>query len=387
MATTHLTANASRANRSCRISANLRYNSEAPVGRRSACHFDRRSIKGSTVKHPTYLIFCLLLATTNTVARAQPLLTVTDLGLNGSSNREWLVEVAPDASLLPVSGGSLALELAFEVAGSDLLGAVTNGGDFPFNNPGNNPFTGGFTFGTQVDTAADTLFTSLGSNLFTSGADVTVITIETMGNAPTTLSWGGHTLLPGTASQYTGSRIAQDGMNFDGYQGSLMSSASVTGDFNGDSAWNCLDIDMLTTAIAASSSDLSFDMNNDSVISSADVLDPTSGWLAVGGANNPSLTSGGNAFLQADGNLDGVVNGADYLIWNANKFTSNSNWCSGDFNFDGFVNGADYLIWNANKFMSSDAIHAVPEPSTTLFIWLMAPCFVLVRQVDRRNFC
>ena len=45
----------------------------------------------------------------------------------------------------------------------------------------------------------------------------------------------------------------------------------------------------------------------------------------------------------------------------------NSNWCQGDFNQNGSVDGADFGIWNTNKFLSSDAArNSGPnaEPST-----------------------
>ena len=138
---------------------------------------------------------------------------------------------------------------------------------------------------------------------------------------------------------------------------------TVTGDFNMDTVWDCADIDMLTAAIATGSTDLSFDMNGDGQITLADVTDATNGWLAVGGANNAGQT-GGNAFLPGDADLDGFVNGQDFVIWNNNKFTTNDAWCNGDFNADGFVNGQDFVIWNNFKFQSSaDGFDAVPEPT------------------------
>lgn len=327
------------------------------------------------MKINAFLLSCVTVISLSAIVLADPVMSVSDLGLNGSSNREWLVEIAPDASLFGPNGGSIAFELGFEVTGSNLVGAVLNPVSFPQSNPGNNPFTGGVTFGLQVDTAGDTVFASAGSNLFTTGAAVTAMTIETMGSGSTTLSWGGHTLLPGSAFQYTGSRIAQDATNFDGYQGSLTSSSAVTGDFNGDAAWNCADIDLLVAAIATGSTDLSFDMNGDGSLTPADVLQAGTGWLAVGGANNPAQTSGGNAFLEGDGNLDGAVNGADFIIWNNNKFTQTPAWCSGDYNVDGFVNGADFIVWNNNKFTVSD-VAAVPEPVFASFFGLLLAFFI-----------
>jgi len=153
-------------------------------------------------------------------ATADPSLLVFDIGLNGSGNREWRVEVAPDPKLFEATiegfGGSLAIELAFDITGSELLGASFNAIDWPYDIPGNNPFTATVTQGAVLDLAGDTLFASLGSDLFTSGSPSEVFTFETSDTGFTTVSWGGHTI-----DGYTGCRIAQAGVKFDGYQGSL----------------------------------------------------------------------------------------------------------------------------------------------------------------------
>ena len=70
--------------------------------------------------------------------------------------------------------------------------------------------------------------------------------------------------------------------------------------------------------------------------------------------------------ILGDANLDGVVDGQDFLAWNSNKFSSGTSWASGDFNGDGVTDGQDYVHWNANKFTMADtgnAMMAVPEPA------------------------
>jgi hypothetical protein len=332
----------------------------------------------------SYLACLFAVLTLQGVSWAQPTLSVSDNGLVGL-NRQWLVEVAPDPALFSNGLGSLEIELAFEVLGSELVGAAINPLDWVFNNPGNNPFTGTTTFGLQTDLANDTVFVSLGSGLFITGDAVPVMTIETMGSAGTTLSWGGHTLLPGTAFQYVGSRIAQAGSNYDAYQGSLTVGNVVTGDFTGpggtpDGVWDCSDIDALTEAVANGSADLAFDMNGDGAVTLADVTEPGTGWLAVGGANNPAAT-GGNPFLVGDATLDGTVDGQDFIRWNDNKFTSNTHWCSANFSGDQNVDGQDFVAWNNNKFMSSDVL-SVPEP-TAATIGLLTSLFVLCSQARK----
>jgi len=170
-------------------------------------------------------------------AGAAPTLTVSNLGANLSGNLEWLVEVAPDPALFTSTelglGNSLAVELALEVIGSDLLGTTVNNTDWPLNISGNNPFTSTVTTGAQLDLANDTLFASLLSEFFVAGTAVELLTIETSGANCTTLSWGGHTLLGGTADEYEGSLIAQAGLNFTDYLGSLTEPA-FDGDFDID---------------------------------------------------------------------------------------------------------------------------------------------------------
>lgn len=73
-------------------------------------------------------------------------------------------------------------------------------------------------------------------------------------------------------------------------------------------------------------------------------------WLAEAGAINlPS----GNPYLLGDANLDGVVNGQDFIIWNSNRFSQIAAWSRADFNSDGIVDGQDFVIWNNNKFNSA----------------------------------
>lgn len=68
-----------------------------------------------------------------------------------------------------------------------------------------------------------------------------------------------------------------------------------------------------------------------------------------------------------DANLDGVVDGLDFILWNDNKFSAVAAWSHGDFSADGIVDGQDFVAWNQNKFTSSEQLSTVPEPG--LFIW------------------
>ncbi len=142
---------------------------------------------------------------------------------------------------------------------------------------------------------------------------------------------------------------------------------SASGDFNGDGNYDCLDIDALVVEISTSTNNSAFDLTNDGNVDADDLA----AWLVEGGANNPNAT-GGNPFLVGDANLDGSVNGQDFVIWNTHKFTATAAWCDGDFNADGNVNGQDFVAWNTNKFTSSDIVSPVPEPLGGIAPWLVA---------------
>ena len=97
-----------------------------------------------------------------------------------------------------------------------------------------------------------------------------------------------------------------------------------------------------------------YDLNGDNLIDNTDV----DIWLADAGSAN-GFTS---PYKRGDANLDGFVDGLDFIEWNENKFNGSLLWDDGDFNGDGFVDGLDFIEWNANKFTSSDGVTAVPEP-------------------------
>ncbi len=125
-------------------------------------------------------------------------------------------------------------------------------------------------------------------------------------------------------------------------------------DFNNDNLLNCADINALVAQISAGTNNPAFDLTSNGTVDLAD----RNSWLAsAGNVNLPSH----NPYRLGDANLDGVVDGSDFGIWNSHKFTSLSEWCAGDFNADGAIDGSDFGIWNSNKFTSSDSA-VVPEP-------------------------
>lgn len=123
----------------------------------------------------------------------------------------------------------------------------------------------------------------------------------------------------------------------------------LLGDFDHDSEYTCNDINMLVAEIASGGGNLMFDLNSDLLVNQDD-LDV---WLATAATFNGFASP----YKRGDANLDGTVDGQDFIIWNSNKFTPIAAWCRGDFNADGFVDGQDFILWNTNKFTSSDTAY------------------------------
>ncbi|MEM8679758.1 MAG: pre-peptidase C-terminal domain-containing protein, partial [Planctomycetota bacterium] len=132
----------------------------------------------------------------------------------------------------------------------------------------------------------------------------------------------------------------------------------LPGDFDGDGDFACADVDALVQAIVSGENDDFYDLTGEGVVNGSDLTE----WLALAGA---AELASGNPYLLGDANLDGVVDGQDFIAWNDNKFTSTAAWCHGDFNASGTVDGSDYVLWNGNKFTSADPL-AVPEPAPWL---------------------
>ena len=138
----------------------------------------------------------------------------------------------------------------------------------------------------------------------------------------------------------------------------------VSGDFDGDGVYGCMDIGALGAEIVAGTNDPAFDLNGDTVVDAGD----RDSWLAEAGAIN---NASGNPFLPGDANLDGTVDVSDFNIWNSNQFTASHEWCEGDFNTDNSVDVSDFNIWNGNQFTSSD-VSTVPEPASLTLLGIAA---------------
>ena len=138
-----------------------------------------------------------------------------------------------------------------------------------------------------------------------------------------------------------------------------LGATTIDGDFDDNGLYECFDVDSLVAAIVDATTnppDLTFDLNGDGNLTMADL----DAWLAEAG-NIGGLTSNGNPVLHGDADLNGTVDGADFLAWNDNKFTQTAAWCSGDFTADGFVDAQDFVLWNDNKFTSALRLSQVEQ--------------------------
>lgn len=127
----------------------------------------------------------------------------------------------------------------------------------------------------------------------------------------------------------------------------------IGGDLNGDGVLDAADIDLLVAKIPGTvpQVDPLFDLVSDAVIDDLDVNDLV---------HNRIGTSYGDA------NLDRVVDGTDFGIWNSNGFQLNTGWAAGDFNGDQITDIRDFNIWNANKFTRSPGQGAANAAETSL---------------------
>ncbi len=164
-----------------------------------------------------------------------------------------------------------------------------------------------------------------------------------------------------------GGKVSYDNVRF--YQSKLV----VDCDFDANGVCNLDDIDALVNEIAAMTDDPVFDLNGDGTVDLGD----RDRWLSEAGiANLPSQ----NPYLLGDANLDGFVDGQDFIIWNGHKFSQTTAWSRGNFNGDDFIDGQDFIAWNNNKFQSSATV-AVPEPATgSMWLAVTALSFCLMRR-------
>ena len=86
---------------------------------------------------------------------------------------------------------------------------------------------------------------------------------------------------------------------------------------------------------------------------------------------------------QSDFDLDGDVDGDDFLIWQ-NGFGAGTTRAEGDANRDGNVDGDDFLIWQTEFGSVSGNTTAVPEPASVTLWAVPAAAWLMLRGRRRR---
>ena len=83
-----------------------------------------------------------------------------------------------------------------------------------------------------------------------------------------------------------------------------------------------------------------------------------------------------------DANLDGCVDGLDYVVWSNNYKLSDQWWEEGDFTGEGYVDGLDYVAWSNNY--KAGCPGQVPGPSSALVLAL-GICALRRRRTGQRS--
>jgi hypothetical protein len=86
--------------------------------------------------------------------------------------------------------------------------------------------------------------------------------------------------------------------------------------------------------------------------------------------------------VPGDFNLDGLVDGADYVVWRNNLGQTNAMFSQGDATYSGTVDMDDYAVWRSNfgfarqslVAAASGAAAAVPEPTAIVLAGIMVLC-------------
>lgn len=127
------------------------------------------------------------------------------------------------------------------------------------------------------------------------------------------------------------------------------------GDFDMNGLIEAEDIDILSAEVRNSSTDLTFDLNDDGSIDPGD----RTAWVD------------GVGTLFGDADLNGVVAFADFLAL-AQNFGLDAGWGQGDFDGDATIRFADFLVLAQNFGLSANAASAVAVPEPASFLNMLA---------------
>ena len=132
------------------------------------------------------------------------------------------------------------------------------------------------------------------------------------------------------------------------------------------------------------------------------VVTDSPGTLSLGGQNHNGFFTGARVWqgatpvnglqaslqvtgTEADFNLNGVVDGNDFLIWQRGAgIGTGATRATGDANADGAVNEWDLAIWRG-QFGSTASVFAIPEPASMLSALLVAAALPPIARNRRRS--
>ena len=142
--------------------------------------------------------------------------------------------------------------------------------------------------------------------------------------------------------------------------------ATQTADFNMDGGVDVLDINALFGVIRGDGTDLWYDLTADGLVNSGDT---------------DKLIRQILGREYGDANLDGRVDGLDYVEWSLHYQMTGLGWEEGDFNGDTIADGLDYNVWSMYYQGAEAAGVPVPEPAALVLL----PAGALALLVRRRQ--
>ena len=116
-------------------------------------------------------------------------------------------------------------------------------------------------------------------------------------------------------------------------------------DFNGDTFVDATDIDLLSAAMQAASTEIKFDMDGDS---DTQTLVDTDDRLYL--IEEIFVTALGDAQLDHDVDVN------DLNLWKASRFTTGTGWATGDFEGDADTDVNDLNLWKVNRFTTYSSV-------------------------------
>ncbi|MCA9264794.1 MAG: hypothetical protein KDA60_13130, partial [Planctomycetales bacterium] len=141
----------------------------------------------------------------------------------------------------------------------------------------------------------------------------------------------------------------------------------LVGDLDGNGIWEPADVDLMVLSVRTGVEDTLFDLDQSGSVDEAD--------LAL-------LIESHIGTRFGDVNLDGRVDEADFRVWETHQFQEAAGWSGGDFNGDGVTDGLDFNHWLQNRGWVSPWAAAVPEPTGTFWVWILA---VFLAQMRRQR--